>query len=65
MRVDREARSLVAAAVAQGWSTRIRTRHLWLLSPDGVTTCSVPSSSGDRKSHLNLRASLRRAGVTC
>lgn len=56
-------REIVARARAQGFDVRPgRNNHLAVYTPDGTWVAAVSSTTGDSKSHLPLRAALRRAG---
>lgn len=56
-------RGLLARAQDQGFTIRLTgTNHLRIYAPDGTWAAGCSSTTGDRKSYLPLRASLRRAG---
>ena len=62
-RIPEPLRALARIAVAAGWQiTRLGSGHLRWQAPDGavVVTASTP---GDRRTALNERARLRRAGL--
>lgn len=55
---------LEADAISQGWR-RKRTRggHVRLMSGDGASSVTLPSTPSDHRSVANARSSLRRAGL--
>ena len=62
-RIPEPLRALARAAAARGWQiSHLGSGHLRWKSPDGavVVTASTP---GDRRTALNERARLRRAGL--
>ena len=61
--LSKDYRHLVRAAQLENWEVRHKRRHLQLASPDGHTLVTVPGTPSDRRSYLNTRAALRRAGV--
>ncbi|MDQ0376628.1 hypothetical protein [Amycolatopsis thermophila] len=63
--VPRHLQPAIQAALDAGWSWKKKTKHTWLLAPDGKTTVSVPGSPSDIRSLYNTRSELRRAGVSC
>lgn len=65
MKTPKEISALIAAAVAQGWTLKQRSKetHGALYSPDGKTIVPFGGSFGDHRAIKNLKAALRRAGV--
>lgn len=60
---DKRTAELVQRAQAQGFTLRRTTsNHLAVYAPSGDWVTGVATTTGDRKSHLPLRAALRRAG---
>jgi len=56
--------SLIRTAQRQGWSVQLRRGgHLAWKSPSGDGVVFSASSPSDWRAQLNLRASLRRAGL--
>lgn len=56
-------REILTRARAQGFRVEpTRTNHLRVYAPDGSWVTGCAGSTGDTRSHLPLRAALRRAG---
>jgi len=62
---SKEIRVAALAAVEQGWRYEYRGRgaHPRLLSPDGVTVVTLPTTTNSMDGLRNKLAELRRAGV--
>jgi len=72
--MNKEMRQLVKAAEDQGWTLdrnhrlgnggkRRKRRHPRLVPPGGGDFIVIPDTPSDRRSYLNTRALLRRAGL--
>lgn len=56
-------RELLTRARAQGFRVETtRTSHLRIYAPDGSWVSGGSCTTGDERSHLPMRAALRRAG---
>jgi hypothetical protein len=58
-------RDLLERAAEQGFDIRRRpgkSNHFAVYGPDGAFVNGVSGTTGDRRSHLQLRSALRRAG---
>lgn len=63
--VPKDYRPFVKAAVEAGWQLKQPKKgHPRLVSPDGRVMVVLPSTSVSRRSVLNIRADLRRNGVS-
>jgi hypothetical protein len=63
LRIPDALRSMARSARDHGWAISLRgSGHLAWRSPDGETVIT-PSTPSDRRSTLNARARLRRAGL--
>ncbi|AFM10494.1 hypothetical protein PIS_105 [Saccharomonospora phage PIS 136] len=63
---DKKLRELAVIAIRQKkWTSKVKKKHVWLLSPDGQDTVSFPCTPSDHRTYENKRHDLRRAGVQC
>lgn len=62
MASPKEMRALLRAAEDAGWKVELKRKHYRLQSPEGEIVF-LPSTPSDRRSVLNSRAQLRRAGL--
>lgn len=64
MKVKRELRPLVSAAIEQGWEVTLTGGgHLRFKAPTGALVFCASTPSGGRRSIENTEAMLRRAGL--
>lgn len=60
-----EFRAIVKVAQKYGWRVQItKNNHVKFLSPDGQTTIVAGTTAGSNKALANLKAQLRKAGLT-